>query len=105
MESYIQNITGALSDGFVEARERALNNAKGFLSLNVYKNSTDIITKWKSFQRTSIRFQHVVSIESLCKNLYEPLKDEFSVDGVSEGRLLDIHGTLDDYYDISFTNR
>ena len=90
IKEYIRNITGAESEGFKNAPKHPLN---------VYKNSTDIATKWKELISDTVRYWDVFSIEAQCKKMFEPLIHEFSVDVVPDSKLLQINLALDELYD------
>jgi len=90
IKEYIRNITEANSDGF--------KNAPEDLS-NVYRNSTEIITKWKKLNSPTLKYWDVFSIEAQCKRMFEPLKHEFSVDTMPDLQLLKINSGFDELND------
>jgi hypothetical protein len=89
IREYIRNITEAESEGFKNAKEDGLN---------VYKNSTEIVTKWKKLHST-LKFWDVFSVEAQCKRMFEPLRHEFDVGSIADMKLLEINSALDDLYD------
>ena len=89
IREFIHNITGAESKGFKNAPK---------LALNVFKNSTDIVTNWMnkvSVSRT-LQYRDVFSIEAQCKQMFSPLMQEFSVDSIANSKLLRINAALSD---------
>ena len=90
IKEYIRNITGGESEGFINRPKHALN---------VYRNSTDIVTKWKKLVSASVKYWDVFSIEAQCKRMFKPLIHEFSVDTIPDLQLLKLNSALDDLYD------
>ncbi|XP_063680376.1 carbohydrate sulfotransferase 4-like [Bolinopsis microptera] len=90
IKDYIRDITEAKSEGFKNAPKEALN---------VYRNSTDIVTKWKKLVSATVKYWDVFSIEAQCKRMFKPLIDEFSVDTIPDLQLLKINSALDELYD------
>ena len=90
IKEYIRDITEAKSEGFKNAPKEALN---------VYRNSTDIVTKWKKLVSATVKYWDVFSIEAQCKRMFKPLIHEFSVDTIPDLQLLKINSALDELYD------
>ena len=91
IREYIINITAAESEGYKNRRPDPLN---------VYRNSTDLVTKWKTLNSDSVRYWDVYSIEAQCKRMFEPLRDEFAVDNLPDSKQRVIISSLDDLYDL-----
>jgi hypothetical protein len=91
IKEYIRNITGAESEDFKNASEED--------ALNVFKNSTEIVTKWKKLISVTLKFWDVFSVEAQCKRMFEPLRHEFTVDSIADLKLLEVNSALDDLYD------
>jgi len=90
IKEYVINITGAQSEGY-------LNREK--VALNVYRNSTDLASKWMKLKSATVKFLDVYSIEAQCKLLFEPMNDVFSVDTISKRRQSQINDLVDNNYE------
>ena len=96
IREYIQNITGASAEWEGPNDDP---NAPGKQALNVNKNSKEIITKWMKLKSPTLHYWDVYSIEAQCKLMFGPLIQDFSVDSISDSKLLKINAALDDLYD------
>ncbi|KAL5259699.1 hypothetical protein ACHWQZ_G009967 [Mnemiopsis leidyi] len=85
IREYIRNITGAESEGFKNAPKHALN---------VYRNSTEIVNKWKDLVSSTVKYWDVFSIEYQCKRMFGPLIHEFTVDKMADLQLGKINSNL-----------
>ena len=86
MIEYIASITEGQSDRHLKNKNQALN---------VYKNSTEIESKWKKLISASVKLWDVFSFEAQCKLLFEHLDSVFSVDSISLNKLLSIDLAID----------
>ena len=92
VREHIYNITGAQSEGYLNRRPEALN---------IFRNSTDVITHWKKITGHYVQYWDIFSIEDQCKRLFGHLDQPFTVDSVSRNykTTRDIHADLDEYSD------
>ena len=71
MREHIFNLTGAQSEGYQHRKNE---------SLNLYRNSSEVITNWKTMPLRRVKYWDVVSIEEQCKLLFKHLAQPFVAD-------------------------
>ena len=74
IREHIFNLTEAQSEGYINRRPEALN---------LFRNSTDLIDRWKKMTSNYVKYWDVIAIEEQCKILFKHLKQTFTGDGTS----------------------
>ena len=72
IREHIFNLTGAQSAGYWKKEPKAMN---------IYRNSSDIITHWMKFTGNYVKYWDSNSIEGQCKQLFQYLKQPYTGDG------------------------